>query len=39
MIEMTDEVRNYIDEAANKNILEDDEYIDSEDGLIHCSVC
>ena len=36
---MTDEVRNYIDEAANKNILEDDEYIDSEDGLIHCSVC
>ena len=39
MIEMTDEVRSYIDEAANQNILKDDEYIDPEDGLIHCGVC
>ena len=39
MIEMTDEVRNYIDEAANQNILEAGEYIDPEDGLIHCGVC
>ena len=39
MIEMTDEVRSYIDEAANQNILEDYEYIDPEDGLIHCGVC
>ena len=39
MIEMTDEVRSYIDEAANQNILEVGEYIDSEDGLIHCGVC
>ena len=39
MIEMTDEVRSYIDEAANQNILEVGEYIDPEDGLIHCSVC
>ena len=36
---MTDEVRSYIDEAANQNILKDDEYIDPEDGLIHCGVC
>ena len=39
MIEMTDEVRSYIDEAANQNILEAGEYIDLEDGLIHCGVC
>ena len=39
MIEMTDEVRSYIDEAANQNILEADEYIAPEDGLIHCDVC
>ena len=39
MIELTDEVRSYIDEAANQNILEADEYITPEDGLIRCSVC
>ena len=39
MIEMTDEVRSYIDEAANQNILEAGEYMDPEDGLIHCGVC
>ncbi|MBP3656807.1 MAG: ATP-binding protein [Clostridia bacterium] len=39
MIEMTDVVRSYIDEAVNQNILEADEYIDLEDGLIHCGVC
>ena len=39
MIEMTDEVRSWIDEASNHNILEAGEYIDSHDGLIHCSAC
>lgn len=39
MIEITHEVRSYIDEAANQSILEAGEYIDPEDGLIHCGVC
>ena len=39
MIEMTDEVRNYIDEVLNQNNLEAGEYIDPVDGLIHCGVC
>ena len=39
MIEMTDEVRRWVDEASNQNILESGEYIDPDDGLIHCGVC
>ena len=39
MIEMTDEVRSWIDEASKQNILEAGEYIDPDDGLIHCDVC
>ena len=39
MIEITDEVRSYIDEAANQSIFEAGEYIDPEDGLIHCGIC
>ena len=39
MIEMTEEVRSWINEAANQNILEAGEYMDSYDGLIHCSAC
>ena len=39
MIEMTDEIRSWIDEASNQNILEAGEHIDPDDGLIHCDVC
>lgn len=39
MIEMTEEVRAWIKESANEIQLEAGEYIDSEDGLIHCSIC
>lgn len=39
MIEMTDEVRRWVDEVSNQNNLEAGEYIDPVDGLIHCGVC
>ena len=39
MIEMTDEVRSYVDEVSNQKNLEAGEYIDPVDGLIHCGVC
>lgn len=39
MIEMTEEVRAWIRESTNEIQLEAGEYIDSEDGLIHCSIC
>lgn len=36
---MTEEVRAWIKESGNENALDTGEYIDQEDGLIHCSVC
>ena len=39
MIEMTDEIRSWIDEASNQNILEAGEHIDPDNGLIYCDVC
>ena len=41
MIEITAEIRAFIDKAAAGVELAEDEYIDPSDGLIHCkkSVC
>lgn len=38
-MEINEEMRQWIDRAAKSVTLEQDEYIDPADGLIHCSVC
>lgn len=39
MIEITAEIRAWIDENAGSVELAADEYIDPADGLIHCKTC
>ena len=39
MIEITAEIRAFIDKAAAGVELAEDEYIDPSDGLIHCKKC
>ena len=39
MIEITAEIRAFIDKAAAGAELAEDEYIDPSDGLIHCKKC
>ena len=39
MIEITAEIRAFIDKAAAGMELAEDEYIDPSDGLIHCKKC
>ena len=39
MIEITAEIRAFIDKAAAGVELAEDEYIDPADGLIHCKKC
>ena len=39
MIEITAEIRAFIDKAAAGVELAEDEYIDLSDGLIHCKKC
>ena len=39
MIEITAEIRAFIDKAAAGAELAEDEYIDLSDGLIHCKKC
>ena len=39
MMEITAEIRAFIDKAAAGVELAEDEYIDSADGLIHCKKC
>lgn len=39
MIEITAEVRGWIDRASEKLEPRADEYIDPSDGLLHCKVC
>ena len=39
MIEITAEIRAFIDKAAADVELAEDEYIDASDGLIHCKKC
>ena len=39
MIEITAEIRAFIDRAAVGVELAEDEYIDPSDGLIHCKKC
>ena len=39
MIEITDEIRTVIDKAASEITLDEDEYIDPADGLVHCKDC
>jgi len=39
MIEITAEIRAFIDKAAVGVELAEDEYIDPSDGLIHCKKC
>ena len=39
MIEMTSEVRSWIEQYAGKPEPRADEYIDPADGLLHCKVC
>lgn len=39
MIEITAEIREFMDKAAAGVELAEDKYIDSSDGLIHCKKC
>ena len=39
MMEITEEIRAWIDRNAGATELAADEYIDSADGLIHCKAC
>ena len=39
MIEMTSEVRSWIEQFAGKTEPREDEYVDPADGLLHCKVC